>query len=95
MIDTSSMKFTRLAVLALVAASLTSCSTLMGLIGSPPVRMLDEAASSVLGLLSENEPPANGRPQSIQDRALQVQTQGIYAGSQEPSPLPTSKVAAR
>lgn len=95
MIDTPLMKFNRIAALVLVATSLTSCSTLMSLIGSPPVMMLDEAASSVLGLLSENELPSSGRPPSIQDRAQQVQTQGIYAGSQGDKTLPAIKVAAR
>lgn len=88
------MKFARIAALFLVAASLSSCSTFLSLISSPPVRMLDEAASSVLGLLGENELPASGQPHSIQERARRVQAEGIYAGSQGSIALPASKVAA-
>jgi hypothetical protein len=95
MIDTFLMKFARTAALVLVATSLSSCSTFLSLISSPPVMMLDQAASSMLGLLSENELPAGGKPQSIQERARQVQAEGMYAGSLGAKKLPTSKVAAR
>jgi hypothetical protein len=60
-----------IATLVLFATSLSSCSTFLSLISSPPVMMLDQAASSMLGLLSENELPPGGRPQSIQNPARQ------------------------
>ena len=95
MLDTISMKAVRIAVLSLFAASLTSCSTFLGLMSSPPVQLLDEAASSMLSLLSQNALPANGKPQSIEERARQVQAEGLYAGGMGAKALPVGKVAAR
>ncbi|MFO1439070.1 MAG: hypothetical protein U1F81_12210 [Verrucomicrobiaceae bacterium] len=86
----------RFALVALASASLTSCQTLGGLINSMPFRLLDEAGAEFVNLFSENSLPANGRPESIEDRAKKVEKEGLYAGQgQKPMLAPKSKMAAR
>lgn len=85
----------RLAILASISGSLTSCSTLSGLMNSYPVRMMDQTASALLGYLAENELPANGKPESIQERASKVESRGIYAGGAAVIGSPRQSVVAR
>jgi hypothetical protein len=86
----------RFALVALASASLTSCQTLGGLMGSFPFRYLDMIGGEAMRALGENELPANGRPQSIEDRAKKVEKAGLYAGHGQKS-LPDAKagMAAR
>lgn len=79
MINTSAMNLLRSALLVLFTACLTSCSTLGGLINSYPVRILDQTGSALMGYLAENEEGA--KPASIEERARQIESRGIYAGS--------------
>ncbi len=95
MINTTLMKFARLAIPALIAASLTSCSTIGSLMNSSPFRLLDQTGSALMGYLGDNTLPADGKPQSIEERARQVRDEGLYAGSADTHAAPTSKVAAR
>lgn len=86
----------RIALVVLASASLTSCQTLGGLMGSFPFRYLDMIGGEAMRALGENELPANGRPESIEDRAKKVDAAGLYAGQgQKPMLAPKSKMAAR
>lgn len=60
-----------------------------------PVRMLDETGSAILGMLAENNLPTDGKPASIQDRARQVESRGIYAGHAPATGSPGQNTAAR
>jgi|UniRef100_UPI00378434EB hypothetical protein len=95
MINTTTMKFARLTISALIAISLTSCSTLASLMNSSAFRILDQTGSALMGYLGDNTLPANGKPQSIEERARQVQSEGLYAGGVGGKALPVGKVAAR
>lgn len=79
------MKLIRLATFALLATSLTSCSTLGGIMNSYPYRILDQTGSALMGYLAENELPADGQPASLEDRAKKVESRGIYAGHASPA----------
>lgn len=95
MINTTLMKFSRFVTLVLCSVSLTSCGTLGGLMNSLPFRMLDETGSALLGMLAENQVPVDGKPASIQDRARQVESRGIYAGHAPFAGAPRQSMAAR
>lgn len=86
---------TRIAILAALSASLTSCSTFGGLMNSYPVKMMDQTASALLGYLAENDLPANGRPASLEERARKVESQGVYAGRTSPAVSSRQSMAAR
>ncbi|WP_449072683.1 hypothetical protein [Prosthecobacter sp.] len=75
------MKYFRLVALLALPLSLTSCGTLFGLLGSGPVRMMDELGSSLMGMLGDAE---SGSPKSIEERAKKVQDNGMYAGRGAP-----------
>lgn len=70
----------RIASIALLSVSLTSCNTLNGLKNTLPVRLLDELGTEALSLISENDLPAGSRPATVQDRARRIENRGIYAG---------------
>jgi hypothetical protein len=89
------MKLARLAIPALIATSLTSCSTIGSLMNSSPFRLLDQTGSALMGYLGDNTLPADGKPQSIEERARQVRDEGLYAGRAGIHSPTTSKVAAR
>lgn len=95
MINTTLMKFFRFVTLALCSVSLTSCGTLGGIMNSLPFRMLDETGSALMGMLAENEIPSDGKPASIQDRAHQIESRGIYAGHAPFAGSPRQSMAAR
>lgn len=78
MINTLIMKYSRLAALVVLTQCLTSCQTLGGVMNSFPVRLMDETASSFLGMFAENGAPADGS--LIQQRAQQVKERGVYEG---------------
>ena len=71
------MKYFRPAALLALTLSLTSCSTFFGLLGSAPVRMLDQTASGILGAFGDT---ATDAPKSLEERAKKVESQGLYAG---------------
>ncbi|MEZ5386698.1 MAG: hypothetical protein R3F13_14395 [Prosthecobacter sp.] len=73
------MNLLRSVLCLLLAACLTSCSTLGGLMNSYPVRMLDQTGSALMGYFVEND-AANG-PSSIEERARQIESKGVYAGA--------------
>lgn len=86
----------RLALVALASTSLTSCQTLGSLMGSFPFRYLDMIGGQAMRALGENELPANGRPEGIEERARKIDTSGLYAGhGQKPVLAPKAKMAAR
>ena len=85
--------FSRLALCALLFACLTSCRTVGGLMNSMPVRMLDEAGSTLMGILAENEFPST--PAALQNRARQVESRGIYAGRASATAAAGQSMAAR
>ncbi len=85
----------RIAILAALSVSLTSCSTFGSLMNSFPVRMMDEAASGLVGFFAENDLPANGKPASIEERASKVENRGIYAGRTSAAGSPQQSMAAR
>lgn len=89
-------RFALVALVALASASLTSCQTLGGLMNSLPFQLLDEAGAEVMGLLSENNLPANGRPKNIEERARRIEKNGEYVG-RVPSGIPSrgSSMASR
>jgi len=70
----------RFALVVLVSASLTSCQTLGGLMNSLPFQILDEAGAAAMSLFSENNMPANSRPESIEERARRIEKNGEYVG---------------
>ncbi|MFO1481971.1 MAG: hypothetical protein U1F71_01290 [Verrucomicrobiaceae bacterium] len=89
------MKYSRLAALALLSVSLTSCQTLGGFMNTWPVKMMDQTASSVLGMFSENDLPVSGKPATLQERAREVESRGIYAGRGPAAVAPRQSMAAR
>jgi len=95
MINTTLMKFARFAIFALIATCLTSCGTIGSLMNSAPFRLLDQTGSALMGYLGDNTLPADGKPQSIEERARQVRDQGLYAGSVGANAQSFGKVAAR
>lgn len=80
MINTILMKFARLSFLLLLAASLTSCQTLQSLQNTVPFKALDQAGSEMMGWISENDLPTDGKPASIQERAREIESRGHFAG---------------
>lgn len=77
------MKFARISSFLLLTVSMTSCQTVGSLKNSSlmyPFKFLDQTGSAMLNWLGENELPADGKPASVQERARQVQSRGIYAG---------------
>jgi hypothetical protein len=78
MINTFQMNLLRTAIFVLLATGLTSCNTLGSLMNSSPFRLLDETASSLVGLLAENDEGA--RSASMEERARQIEARGVYAG---------------
>lgn len=70
----------RIASLVLLSICLTSCGTWNGLMNSFPVRLLDEAGSEMMGLITENGQPTKNGPSSVHQRAQQIESHGIYAG---------------
>ena len=72
------MNLLRPALFVLLATGLTSCSTLGGLMNSYPVRILDQTGSALMGYLAENDGEA--RPASLEERARQIESRGVYAG---------------
>ncbi|MBL9185547.1 MAG: hypothetical protein JNN17_25585 [Verrucomicrobiaceae bacterium] len=70
----------RIALVVLASASLTSCQTLGGLMNTLPFRLLDEAGAEAMSLFSENNLPATGRPESIEQRARRIEMNGEYVG---------------
>jgi hypothetical protein len=75
------MKLARLSFLVLISVCSTSCSqTWNALKNTYPVRILDQAGSEVLGLISENNLPTDGKPASMLERARQIESRGNYAG---------------
>lgn len=97
MINASLMSsFFRIALIASTAVSLTSCQTMGSLMNSLPFRMLDEAASTALGVFAENDLPAGSRPESIEARGRRVEQSGLYAGRKPAFVLtPREAMAAR
>ncbi|MFN0079803.1 MAG: hypothetical protein ACKVY0_25345 [Prosthecobacter sp.] len=85
----------RLALCALLFSCLTSCRTMGGLMNSFPVKMLDEAGSTLMGFLAENESPSGSTPEALKNRARQVENRGIYAGRVSPASSPRHGMAAR
>lgn len=86
------MNFIRPALAALLVFCCTSCNTLIGLMNSYPVRMLDAAGSSIMGSITEND--GTGKPASIEERAREVRSRGLYVGPSAAATPPT-RVAAR
>lgn len=85
MINTVLMKFSRLSLLVLFSACLTSCQTqtwnsLKNSNLMYPFKFIDQTGSAMLDWLGENELPVDGKPATLQERARQVQSRGIYAG---------------
>ena len=82
MINTTLMKFTRLSFLVLLSACLTSCGsqTWNAFKNTYPVKFLDQTGSAVLGWISENNLPTDGKPASMEERARQIKSRGNYAG---------------
>lgn len=75
------MKFFRLGFLVLLSVCSSSCSqTWNALQNTYPVRLLDQAGSEVLGYISENNLPTDGRPASMQERARVIESRGHYVG---------------
>lgn len=70
----------RLALVALASTSLTNCQTLGGVMNTLPFRLLDEAGAEAMSLFSQNNLPATGRPESIEQRARRVEMNGEYVG---------------
>lgn len=82
------MKYFRLAAFLALPLSLTSCGTLFGLLGSGPVRMLDQTASGILGAFGDADAAA---PKSLEERAKKVQDNGLYAGRGVPAGVISSR----
>lgn len=80
MINRTLMKFARLSFLVLLSASLTSCQTWSAFKNTYPVKFLDQTGSAVLGWISENNLPTDGKPASMQERAREIESRGNYAG---------------
>ena len=75
------MKFFRLSFLVLLSVCSTSCSqTRTALKNTYPVRILDQTGSALLGYISENNLPTDGKPASLQERAREIESRGHYAG---------------
>ena len=88
------MKYFRPVAALALSLSLTSCSTFFGLLGSAPVRLLDQTGSALMGYLGDAESDA---PKSIQERAQKVEKSGLYAGRAAASGVNSSRqsVASR
>lgn len=82
------MKYFRPAALLALTLSLTSCSTFFGLLGSAPVRVLDQTASGFLSIFGDVETDA---PKSLEERAKKVQENGMYAGRGVPAGVNSSR----
>jgi hypothetical protein len=82
------MKYLRPAALLALSLSLTSCSTFFGLLGSAPVRMLDQTASGIIGAFGDT---ATDAPKSLEERAKKVQENGMYAGRGAPAGVNSSR----
>lgn len=91
------MKLIRPAIAILLTTTLTSCGTLMGVMNSLPFRMLDELGTMATGAFAENELPANGAKRSLEQRAKDVETRGLYAGAGRSQTIKASRenVASR
>ncbi len=75
------MKFVRLSFLVLLSVCSTSCSqTWSALKNTYPVRILDQTGSALLGYISENNLPTDGKPATMQERAREIESRGHYAG---------------
>ena len=75
------MKFFRLSFLVLLSVCSTSCSqTWNALKNTYPVRIMDQTGSALLGYISENNLPTDGKPASMQERAREIESRGHYAG---------------
>ena len=94
MINRLLMRYSRAALLVVLSAGLTSCQTFQGLMNSFPVRMLDGIGSQAMGFFAESGPDAS-KPASVQDRARQVESRGIYAGRSPAGVAPRQSMAAR
>ncbi len=80
MINTTVMKFARLSFLVLLSSGLTSCQTWSAFKNTYPLRILDQTGSALLGYISENNLPTDGKPATMQERARQIESRGHYAG---------------
>ena len=90
------MKLRHLSFLVLLSVCSTSCSqTWSALKNTYPVRMMDETGSALLGYISENNLPTDGKPASMQERAREIESRGHYAGKAPSAGLPAENVAAR
>jgi len=94
MISKTNMSFFRLILVAIFSVGLTSCQTFQGLMNSFPVRMLDGVGSQALSFFAE-APAADTNPDSLQERARQVENRGIYAGRAPAAEAPRQSMAAR
>jgi hypothetical protein len=74
------MKFARLSFLILLTSGLSSCQTWNAFKNTYPVKFLDQTGSAVLGWISENDLPTDGKPATMQERARQIESRGHYAG---------------
>lgn len=95
MIKTNSMKFVRLGFLLSLSTVLTSCQTWEALKESAPVKLFDDAGSSLVKMWGENNLPTDGKPASMQERARQIESRGSYAGKPTVEGSPVEKVAVR
>lgn len=89
------MKFARLSFLILLSAGLTSCQTWEAFKNTYPVRILDQAGTELMGYISENNLPTDGKPASMQERARQIESRGSYAGQAPAAGAPKQSVVAR
>lgn len=94
MINNTPMKYIRVAILALIATTMTSCQTWNGLKNSAPVRFLDEIGAEAMNLISDNGSPTGGG-ETLQIRGRQIQSRGIYAGQVPTAAAPRQSVVAR
>lgn len=82
------MKYFRPVAILALSLSLTSCSTFFSLLGSGPVRILDQTGSALMGYLGDAESDA---PKSIEERAQKVEKNGLYAGRGVPAGVISSR----
>ena len=66
-----------------------------GLMNSFPVKMLDEAGSTLMGFFAENDAPVDSTPAALKDRARQVESRGICAGRASVTGAAGQSMAAR
>lgn len=88
------MSFSRAALLAVSCFCLSSCQTFHGFMNSFPVRMLDGVGSQAMSLFGEASPDSKV-PATMEDRARQVESRGLYAGHSRPVVAPRQNMAAR